>query len=69
MKLNGIDRIKPDIGDYLVLADYGTEGLSVNSQHHELEDAIRAVMRGAYNSVAIVRLVDISLPTGDSDAR
>ena len=40
MIFNGSSRIKDNGGDYLVLVDYGSEGLSVSHQFHTHTDAL-----------------------------
>ncbi len=60
MILNGIDKIDNDGGDYLVLCDYGMEGLSVRVQAKTLEDVIHWIAGGrAGEPTAIVKLVRI----------
>lgn len=61
MILNGIDKIDSDGGEYLVLIDYCSEGLSVSGQFETLDEAIDSVMAGGYSRpAAIVQLVDIT---------
>ena len=60
MVLSGIKRLNPASGRYCVLADYGTEGLGVHSQHATLEEAIAAIGTGVYNDIAVVELVDFT---------
>ncbi len=60
MKLNKIDSIDPKGGDWLVLTDYGTEGIAVTSQHKRVEEAILALGEHGTGSEAIVLLPDLS---------
>ena len=60
MIINGIPRIKDDGGDYLILTDYGGEGLAVTSQWGSLEEAISSIAfneSGSWQS--LVKLVRI----------
>lgn len=62
MKLNSIEDIDSNGGDYLLLVDYGYEGLSVSSQHETLPDAVNAAMRGNISGpTAIVKLVEVPI--------
>lgn len=62
----GTQRIDPDEGAYLVLVDYGPEGLSVYAQTHTVEEAMQAVLDGqAGGGMTIVKLVDIDLAEND----
>lgn len=49
MFLSYSDKLK-DEGDYVVLVDYGSEGIVVLSQHDELEGAIVAMHKCTYGS-------------------
>ena len=69
MKLNGMDKILNDGRDYLMLVDYGTEGISVMGQYQSVDEAVTAALRSSMGSaVAIVKLVDIPVPSEDGNA-
>jgi hypothetical protein len=60
MTLNNIERIDDDAGDFVVIDDYGIEGLSVSSQHKTLIEAISSL--GQYGSPqAILKLVKFTV--------
>lgn len=62
MKLNAIPKIDNEAGDFVVLVDYGSEGLSVDSQHKELEKAIEALTKNNCGSpMGIFRLVEVGI--------
>jgi len=70
MKIINTDRIKPDKGDYLILADLGSEGLTIDAQCESLEDAITAMAKSTWSNNTLVKVVDIictltPLPTGE----
>ncbi len=61
MTLNGITKIKDDAGDYIVLTDYGTEGISVSYQAATSKDAVKWMMTCGYTgNMSIVKLVKIN---------
>jgi hypothetical protein len=67
MKLNGMDKILNDGRDFLMLVDYGQDGISVMGQYHSAGEALSAALRSSMGSaVAIVKLVDI--PESSEDA-
>ena len=55
MYLNTIDKIDPKKGEFLLIYDYGTDGLSVANQFKTVEEAIKQVEQGNW---AILRLVN-----------
>jgi len=58
--LTGISRISDDSGRYLLLVDYGSEGLSVFGQFKTAEDAIKVLLQGGYGgAAAIVKIVSV----------
>lgn len=57
--MNGIEKIVDDGGDYLLLVDFGAEGIAVWSQWKTLEAAAEAAMRCTNGPRAIVKLVDV----------
>lgn len=60
MKINKISSIDSKKGDYLILTHYSGEGISVTSQHKNIEEAIQNL--GGYGDrQAIVKLVDINV--------
>ena len=67
MVLNGTDKIYSDGGKYVLLVDYGSEGMSPMGQYDDLQEAIRQSLCGAFGSaVAILQLVDIPLDKQES---
>ena len=60
MTLNGIEKIKDEGGDFIVLVDYGCEGLSVWSQHETAKEAIKS-LASYVGSGCLVRLVRVDL--------
>lgn len=65
MIVNGIEKIKDDAGDYLVLVDYGCEGIAVARQCPTLDEAIAETARGGIiGPVCIVRLVRFDAAEG-----
>lgn len=62
MLLSNIERLSGVLGDYAVLADCGG-GISVHSQHENLEAAMEAMLKGDLgNSMAVVKLCRIETP-------
>ena len=59
--LNQIAEIKDDSGDYLVLVDYGTEGIKVASQHGSVASALSSALYGNSVRQAIVKVVRIEI--------
>ena len=57
MILNASSKISDDGGDYIVLADYGTEGISVAHQFTTLQEALQVFGGGAYDCLTLVKLV------------
>lgn len=58
MKLNGMQKINNDGGDYLVLTDYGQEGIAVSHQCETAEEAAKWMMSSDYGSPhAVVKVV------------
>lgn len=71
MKIINTDRIKPDGGDYLVLADLGSEGLTVDSQHETVEDAIAGMAKSTWSRNTLVKVVSLTctiLPPSSENA-
>ena len=55
-------RIKNNAGDYIVLVDYGSEGMSVQSQHEDANDAVEAMAADQTASpLALVKLCRVSI--------
>ena len=62
MLLNAMEKIDTSAGKYVVLVDYGSEGIGVWSQFEELSEAIKATMSASCIApTAIVKVVAISL--------
>ena len=63
MFLSTTEKLKDTGDDYAVLVDYGSEGLSVLSQHKTIESAVRARDECNYGSaMAIVKICRIADP-------
>ena len=58
MKLNAIRSIDVSKGRYIVLCDYGSEGIHVEEQYEDLEEAIQDAM-GRTGCCAIVQLAEV----------
>jgi hypothetical protein len=55
--INQIAKINEDKGDYLVLVDYGVEGLAVWSQHGTVTEALGSLASGGPGPLCLVVLV------------
>lgn len=64
--LNYSDRIKDDGNDYILLADYGSEGMSVQSQHETLWGAVEAMHRYAHAQMTIVKVCRMDIKETDA---
>ena len=63
MFLSNIEGLVEDAGDFVILVDYGQNGISIYSQHQELEDAMGMMLRGDLGSpMAMVKLCRIETP-------
>jgi len=62
MNLNGMPtKIDSGAGDYLVLPDYGQDGISVSAQFNSAQEALQWILTSAYsNQHAIVKLVEVT---------
>jgi roadblock/LC7 domain-containing protein len=58
MKVNGISQIDSDGGKYIVLIDFGNEGLIVEEQYQSFSEAIKAVAQTLSGNASIVMLAD-----------
>ena len=58
MVINNITKIDNEKGVYIVLEDFGPEGIAVHSQHDTMEEAISAQ---PISPRAIVRLIDFGI--------
>ena len=65
MKLNQIKSIDSSKGPWLLLVDYGTEGLSVVEQFESAQDAVDEAMRGRWTGPMAV----LYLPNVHCEAR
>lgn len=54
MLFTDIESIAKEGGQYLVLTDYGSEGLAVTSQHEELEGALLAYGNGLPQAIVMI---------------
>jgi hypothetical protein len=62
VRISSIEKMDPEEGEFLMLLDYGSEGLSVGGQYDELEDAVRGSATFNYgNPVALVKIVAIKV--------
>ena len=65
LTFNGTRKIEDAAGDYIVLTDYGTEGLAVSHQAATLREAVEfqaASSRGPSAIVRLVRLKSVEVP-------
>ena len=60
MKLNGMHKIDDAKGQYIVLVDYGSAGISVMGQYERLDQAVSDALKSSGGDVAIVQLVEVS---------
>lgn len=68
MYINGIGKIDSDKGPYIVLADYGLEGLSVYSQHMSVSSAVKSFeSNGPGTSLCLLKIVDVSVSENEED--
>jgi hypothetical protein len=62
MKMNGIRKIDNNGGDYLVLTDYGQDGIVISRQCETAEDAVQWMLSSDYSSPhAVVKMVHVSI--------
>lgn len=62
MTFNGISKINGDLGDYILLRDYGQEGMAVGGQYATLDEAMSDLCSGEGTSPAtIVKLVRVEV--------
>lgn len=59
MKLNGIKRIDESKGRYIVLCDYGSEGMTVIEQCDALDEAVNCALSNSSGPCAVVQLVEV----------
>jgi len=65
--LNGSKKINKSRGDYLVLADYGQEGIGVLRQEDTLQNAIEGMLEYPTDyPMSIVKLIRIDLPQDET---
>jgi len=65
--LNGSKKINKLQGDYLVLADYGQEGIGVMRQEDTLQNAIEGMLEYPTDyPMIIVKLIRIELPQDET---
>ncbi len=65
MKINKIDKIDSKKGDYILLSDFGSEGIAVSGQYKDIEAAVLGLGNDCSSSQAIVKLVDIYFSVSD----
>jgi len=61
MKLNTINSISENKGDFLLLVDYGCEGIAVVAQRESLEEIIKEFGGDWSGNKAVLKLVDIDI--------
>ena len=66
MKINQIPTIDDKKGDWIILADYGSEGLCVLGQYKTPEEAIKNLGGAGGVPQAIVKLPDFTFSCGDA---
>ena len=66
MKINQMSKIDDKKGDWLILTDYGSEGISVTSQHKTPEEAIKNMGGHGGAGQTIVKLVDFTFAVSDT---
>lgn len=60
--LNAVESINPEMGSYLVLSDFRTEGLKVVAQESSIEGVIQFLMHGfSGDPKVVVKLVEVKL--------
>jgi len=65
MKINNIESIDETKGKFLIVTDYGCEGLSITSQHESAMEAIKNYGNG--DSQAILLLPDFNFELTDDE--
>ena len=63
MKINHIPEISNQKGDWLVITDYGCEGLAITSQHKTVEGAVLELSVTPSRPNAILYLPDVNITT------
>ena len=58
MILTNTNKIKKDGGDYILLADYGSEGFAVVGQYKDSQSAIEAKLNSDFTCYAILKIVN-----------
>ena len=58
MNLNGMTKIDDSKGRYIVLCDYGTEGIAVIEQYDSLPEAMNCTLSHS-GACSIVQLVEV----------
>ena len=62
MLLNGIKSVDNNAGDYVVLADYGSEGLVVVKQEKTCQEAIGWMVGNSYGQpMCLVKLIKVDI--------
>lgn len=61
MKINQMDKIDDDKGDWIILVDYGCEGICVKGQYSTPEEAIKNLGGAGGSPETIVRLPDFNI--------
>jgi len=61
MKINLIEKIDSNGGDFIVLVDYGSEGLVVGGQYPGVKEAVLSLAGGGGLNKTIVYLPDVHI--------
>lgn len=61
IRMNSSGKVKNDEGRFLVLADYGMDGISVVSQHETRPQAVSAGVECGFGQIIVVEVVTIEV--------
>lgn len=68
MKINAIEKIANDSGDYLLFVDYGSDGLQVVEQWDDPKDALMSALSGSWGGpCAVLKVVEFKLTPASSE--
>ena len=68
MKICETSKIDSDAGDYCVLMDGGSEGMSLASQHSTLNEAVLALGKNNYGAPQVlVKIVDFAITVNERE--
>ncbi len=64
------DTLDPEKGEYIILCDYGAEGISVRSQAPNLEEAIKQISQSyGGEPTVLVKLVSVDIAETPTDPK